>query len=187
MALTSQIATVNGTLALTITNIANELQLSAQEVMYGAVPQPYAPPPYPATTCPVAPQYPLPVTPLFPPETLPSAPAPPPAPAPGFPPSTGVATVTPGAPSQVVCAPVTVTAPVLVQGYQYAPTFSVATGTGGMVVGPDGNPVVAIRWDMQLDGSITFSIGPINVNVSLPPHPINPQAPACPLAMTPSA
>jgi hypothetical protein len=187
MALTSQMGAMNGMLALTITNIANELQLSAQEVMYGTVPQPHAPPACPTTTYPFAPPGTAPVTPLFPPETIPVAPAPPPPPTPGFPPTPNLAPATPGPPAAVVCAPVTVTAPVLVQGYQYAPTFSVTTGAGGMAMGPDGNPVVTLRWDMQLDGSITIQIGPVSVNVALPPHPINPQAPACPLALTPAS
>lgn len=81
-----------------------------------------------------------------------------------------------------LCAPVALAESLATGGYLYSPGVQVVQIAGGVTVGRDGGPVIAVGYDPQADGSVVVSVGPVAVILSAPPAPVNPDAPACRLA-----
>jgi hypothetical protein len=78
-----------------------------------------------------------------------------------------------------LCQPTAISVPVVVNGYSYQPTVTVYNTGGQLPVDGSGNPGFAISYDVQSDGSVAVSVGPVVVGVRLPPSSINPTAPPC--------
>lgn len=197
----SQVFLTNTQLATTVQNIGTTLQLTNEEVQYGPYPLPASPQPYPPDASPQLPVQPVTPSPPFAPGTAPYGPpsAPEPLPlGPGYQPTVApprhpdreAASLAPQPPTTLaldgvpvnvvqVCQPIMAQQPVNVNGNAYTPTFNVYNSGGSVATRPDGSPSIPVGYSVQPDGSLVVNVGPIYVQVSLPPSDPSSNIPAC--------